>query len=208
MFSRIAVLLCALALASAAQAQALPKPKEFYFDQDKFAAPIVVAQGEGDALVDTLMKERERGRRAREATAQLAHIAFGEGRTDLGKTLYQQALSGVASDRGVGRGISWNLGWDLYRNGETQPALETWASLVSTSVGGPSWIPPTLALSLWKLDRKSEAVQWYAAAVRTEPQLWSSPANYPRLLPDWRDEDRAVLAEVLAAWQANPPAWP
>lgn len=207
MFSRIALLLCALALANAAQAQALPKPKEFYFDQDKFAAPIVVAQGEGDALVDTLMKERERGRRAREATAQLAHIAFGEGRTDLGKTLYQQALSDGQADRGIGRSISWNLGWDLYRSGETQAALQTWAPLLD-ALGGPSWIPPTMALVLWKLDRKGEALQWYAAAVRTEPQLWSSAANHPRLLPDWRDEDRAVLAEVLAAWQANPPTWP
>jgi hypothetical protein len=29
-----------------------------------------------------------------------------------------------------------------------------------------------------------------------------------RLLPDWRDEDRKRLAEVYAAWTANPPTWP
>lgn len=207
MFSRIAVFFCAVALANAAYAQALPKPKEFYFDQSKYAAPIVVAQGEGEALVDALVKERERGRRSRDATAQLAHIAFSEGRAELGKTLYQQALSDGQADRGIGRSISWNLGWDLYRNGEIRPALETWAPLLD-DLGGPSWIPPTMALVLWKLDRKGEAVQWYAAAVRTEPQLWSNATNYPRLLPGWRDEDRAALAEVLAAWQADPPTWP
>jgi hypothetical protein len=61
---------------------------------------------------------------------------------------------------------------------------------------------------LWSLDRKTEAVQWYAAAVRTEPNLWGDPTNYVTLLPDWREQDRRRLAEVYAAWQAAPPAWP
>jgi hypothetical protein len=65
-----------------------------------------------------------------------------------------------------------------------------------------------MALSLWSLNRKAEAVQWYAAAVRTEPGLWNDPANYPRLLPDWREQDRQRLIEVYNAWAANPPAWP
>jgi len=51
-------------------------------------------------------------------------------------------------------------------------------------------------------------VQWYAAAVRTEPNLWSDPANFARLLPAWNDSERSKLAEVHAAWQANPPSWP
>ena len=69
-------------------------------------------------------------------------------------------------------------------------------------------ITPTFALALWTLGRKDEAVQWYAAAVRTEPAQWSTPARYAALLPHWRDEERATLAEVQRAWAANPPAWP
>ena len=49
---------------------------------------------------------------------------------------------------------------------------------------------------------------WSAAAVRTEPGQWSDAANFAGLLPDWREEERATLAEVLAAWQDAPPAWP
>ena len=71
-----------------------------------------------------------------------------------------------------------------------------------------SWQPPTLALALWKLGRRQEAVAWYAAAVRTEPGQWSDAARFAELLPDWREEERATLAEVLAAWQDAPPAWP
>ena len=69
-------------------------------------------------------------------------------------------------------------------------------------------LPPTLALVLWDLDRKAEATQWYAAAVRTEPLLWGNPANFPTLLPGWSEPERKRLAEVFAAWQADPPAWP
>ena len=72
---------------------------------------------------------------------------------------------------------------------------------------GPAWLPPTLALGLWRLDRREEAVRWYAAAVRTEPQLWRSP-DLERLLPDWSAADREALAVVAAAWQAAPPPWP
>jgi hypothetical protein len=33
-------------------------------------------------------------------------------------------------------------------------------------------------------------------------------ANYAQLLPQWREDERASLAEVQQAWAAAPPAWP
>jgi tetratricopeptide (TPR) repeat protein len=191
-----------------AQAQNLPKPKEFYFDEDRAAAPVVAITGvEGDALIDQLMKARERGRKTVEATAQLAHVAIAGGRADLGGQLYQQALAGAQDGSHTWRSIRWNYGWDLYRQGQFQEALDQWIPLVG-AVGGASWVPPTLALALWKLDRKDEAVQWFGAAVRTEPTQWTDARNFAALLPDWRQEDRDTLAEVLGAWQVNPPTWP
>lgn len=197
-----------LAWSFTATAQNLPSPKEFYFDVDEHAAPIVVATGEGDALVEALVKERKgSGRRAIEATAQLAHVAYAQGRPELGAALYDQALQETDPNRSLGRDISWNYGWDLYRKGDYQQALECWVPLVSSSLGGPSWIPPTLALVLWQLDRKEEAIQWYAAAVRTEPMRWGTPNQYVTLLPAWSQADRDLLAQVQAAWAANPPAF-
>lgn len=205
----IALAMLLAGLGSAAHAQSLPTPKEFYFDEDKRAAPIAVVKGEGESLAAELVKERERGgRRALEATAQLAHVAYTDGRAELGKALYQQALTATQSDRSIGRSISWNYGWDLYRSGDSAGALGQWAELAGSSLGGPSWIPPTLALALWKLGRKDEAVRWYAAAVRTEPSQWAGTGQYAALLPDWSDDERATLAEVQTAWAANPPAWP
>lgn len=195
-------------LASAANAQTMVKPKEFYFDADATTARrIVVVEGEGEALAAGLVKARERGRRQIEATAQLAHVAISDNRVDLGKSLYEQALSASTGSSSVNRVVRWNYAWDLYRNGDFAQAFTLWNELAS-GFGSPAWLPPTMALSLWSLDRKADAVQWYAAAVRTEPGLWSDPANYPRLLPDWREQDRRRLVEVYNAWAAKPPAWP
>ncbi|MET0807859.1 MAG: tetratricopeptide repeat protein [Pseudoxanthomonas sp.] len=192
----------------AAQAQSLPKPKEFYFDPDAGTArKIVVVEGEGEVVAAELVKLRERGRKPLEATAQLAHVAMSDNRLELGKTLYAEALQTTQTKASIGRTIRWNYAWDLYRQGEIVPALTLWSELAN-GFGQPGWVPPTLALALWSADRKTEAVQWYAAAIRTEPNLWGNPANYASLLPDWREEDRKRLAEVYAAWTANPPAWP
>ena len=192
----------------AVQAQALPKPKEFYFDADTTTArKIVVVEGEGEALAEQLVKARERGRKQMEATAQLAHVAMSDNRAELGKSLYQQAVQGTQVSSSIGRSVRWNYAWDLYRNNEPQPALALWAELAG-GFGSPGWVPPTMARALWNLDRKQEAIQWYAAAVRTEPAQWGDPANFAALLPDWREQERQRLGEVHAAWQAAPPAWP
>ena len=194
--------------AFAAQAQALPKPKEFYFDGNADTARRIVAvEGEGEALAEQSLKARERGRKQVEATAQLAHIAMSGNRIELGKSLYAQALASVSDSSTLGRSLRWNYAWDLHHAGEIQAALEYWVEM-ARGYGQPAWLPPTLALSLWENDRKAEALQWYAAAVRTEPNLWGDPANFATLLPDWREQDRQRLAEVYSAWAAAPPVWP
>lgn len=208
MLFRISLAVALAAYAVVAQAQVLPKPKEFYFDESAdVTRRIVVVEGEGEALTEQLVKARERGRKQVEATAQLAHVAMSSDRVELGKSLYAQALASTQANSVIGRSVRWNYAWDLHRKGETKAAMELWAEL-ARGFGQPAWVPPTLALGLWQTERKAEALQWYAAAVRTEPTLWSDPANFARLLPEWSEEDRARLAQVYAAWAADPPAWP
>lgn len=192
----------------AAQAQELPKPKEFYFDEDASTTRAVVAvPGEGDAVVDKLASIVQRDSRAFEARAQLASIAFKGGRRELGEQLYQAALGGLSSSSQQARTVTWNYAWDLYRAGDTQQALTQWAGLINGRPSTPDWLPATLALALWKLDRRDEALQWYAAAVRTWPDRWSTADALQAQLSGWKDDERATLAEVQAAWQLNPPAW-
>lgn len=192
-----------------AQAQTVPGPKEFYFDADsQTTREIVALRGEGDAVIDRLAANVARKPTDVESRAQLARVAMRSGRTDLADELYRTALRNAASNQRLARQVGWNYGWDLYHAGDYPRALEQWQKLLGGWPATPSWQPPTLALVLWKLGRQAEAVAWYAAAVRTEPDLWNSSANFARLLPDWREEDRQALGEVHAAWQADPPSWP
>lgn len=194
---------------SIAAAQALPGPAEFYFDEDaSVTSPIVAIVGEDEATIEQLVRLMERGgRHADQAVAQLAHLSMASGRTDTGLALYARARGKAAEGSLRLRALLWNQGWDLYRAGQVDAALSTWTQAYANRIVHPSWVPPTFALALWKLDRRDEAVAWYAAAVRTHPDRWSNPAALPGLLPDWSEADRATVAEVLAAWRENPPAW-
>lgn len=194
----------------AAPAQGLPPIQEFYFDEDASTLlPIRVIEGSGDDLVRKLVRFAERdGRRADEAQAQLGGLLMDAGRTEEGKAMYRQVLARLDANNALRKPVLWHYGWALYRAGEPEAALAQWAELLAGRGVEPSWAPPTLALVLWTLDRRDEAVQWYAAAVRTWPGRWSGTAQYPQLLPDWREDERATLAEVQAAWSQQRPAWP
>lgn len=197
-----------LAAAGAVSGQELPRPVEFYFDADAQALrPVLVLKDRSDGAIDRLMRTIERRPAAALETAQLAHYAMEAGRHDLGRDLYARALARIDINNGLWRPVKWNLGWDLYRSGDYAGALDQWRELPARGVAA-SWVPPTFALALWKLGRRDEAVQWYAAAVRTEPTQWSTATRFAQLLPDWRDDERATLAEVQAVWAANPPRWP
>ena len=205
MHFRNLVLAAGLAATGSAGAQSLPSPAEFYFDADSAAKPVIAVKG--DDPVPRLLKAVERDPHARTEVAQLAHLALEGGQLETGQAYYERALRGLDLSSGLWRPIMWNYGWDLYRSGQHEAALQRWTELVAARGTKGAWVPPTLALALWTAGRRDEAVRWYAAAVRTEPQLWSQP-DLPRLLPDWRDAERAVLAEVQAQWSAHPPAWP
>ncbi|MGQ4660839.1 tetratricopeptide repeat protein [Lysobacter sp. F6437] len=204
------VVLAAAGRSAAAQDTTMaPLPaSEFYFDEEpRTTRPVVAIDGSGDPLAQKLLREIQRNPRARAETAQLAHMAMAGGRPQVGRELYGRAIAQLDINNALYRPVLWNYGWDLYRLGEYEAALAQWNLLLESRRVDAEWMPPTFALALWKLDRKAEAVQWYAAAVRTRPDRWRVRDQFSGLLPDWRDEDRAILAEVQQAWQADPPGW-
>lgn len=196
-----------LTAAGAVSGQEMPRLVEFYFDADASAMrPVLVLKDRSDTAIARLTRNLER-RPDTLSMAQLAHFAMESGRAELGRQLYARAIGQMNITDGLWRPVKWNYGWDLYRAGDVQGALNQWRDLASRGVDA-EWMPPTFAVALWKLDRRDEAVRWYAAAVRTEPARWTGTERFAQLLPQWRDDERAVLGEVHAAWAANPPAWP
>lgn len=209
MTPRILLLAALLAIPAGGLAQTMPRPAEFYFDADAHTVKPVVAINEtGEPAMQKLLAIIERKPRAHAEAAQLAHMAMQAGRTEVGRSLYQRALGGLSESNILWRPVMWNYGWDLYRAGDAQGALRQWHALLTARGITASWMPQTLALALWSVERKDEAVKWYAAAVRSEPDQWRGTARYAELLPDWSEAERATLAEVQAAWVENPPAWP
>jgi len=200
--------LALLLLPAVASAQTLPKPAEFYFDEDlRTARAVTAVEGDDEAAQQRLLRMIERNERgANEAQAQLAHIAMESGRGELGRALYGQLLDSLGRNT-LRNSVHWNYGWDLYRAGDAAGALGQWLAAAANRPQSPEWQPPTFALALWQLERRDEARAWYAAAVRTWPGRWTNP-DLAALLPGWREDERAVLADVHAAWAEDPPAWP
>src|SRR5690606_17825681 len=132
------ILACACALLAwlpfALAAQSLPKPAEFYFDEDEAVArAITVVEGRDEQAISQLIRLMERGgRNAERAAAQLAHLSMDTGRIDNGKALYARALQQAATNSAVALSIAWNQGWDLYRIGETEAALQQWIGAFSS----------------------------------------------------------------------------
>lgn len=210
-FFRVLALAACLAVAGPvlAQSAGLVPMSEFYFDADASTTrPIEAARGQGEALVERLAKAVARNPRDAAAAAHLAHVAMEGGRPQLGHELYGRALGLVDSSNRLYRPLRWNYGWDLYRTGDAQGALDQWKAVLDSRSVSASWMPPTFALVLWTLGRREEAVQWYAAAVRSEPSQWTTAERHAELLPDWRPAELETLAQVQQAWQEAPPAWP
>lgn len=197
-----------LGVSCTASAQALPQIREFYFDTDPAAAPMQAVDPALPDVVDQLARQRTRGRRVAEATVQLANIAAADGRQELAASLYTEVLEATPSNSVAGRSVRWNMGWFAFRKGDHALARRSWLDALDNVRGQPSWAPPTLALLSDAEGDRAEAVKWFAAAVRTEPQLWSDPANFERLLPTWTPAERQALAQIHQAWVAAPPAWP
>lgn len=199
---------CLLATGAAAAQSRLVPISEFYFAEEaRTTRPVVAIQGEGDALTEALLKAIGRSPRAQAETAQLAHVAMTGGRPELGIELYERVLRNLGTTDILYRPVLWNYGWDLLRNGDAEGALARWETLLKSRNVTADWMPTTFALALWQLDRKDEAVEWYAAAVRTHPDRWSTPDRFEELLPDWLPAERATLVKVQQAWQADPPQW-
>ena len=208
MKSRVLLAAALLAVAGVVSGQEMPRPVEFYFDADASAMrPVLVLKDRSTPAIERLIRQVERKPDGILEAAQFGHYAMDVGQTRAGLDGYSRAISRLDINNGLWRPIKWTYGWDLYRAGDAQGALAQWVELAGRGVAA-SWMPPTFAMALWKLGRRDEAVRWYAAAVRTEPTQWSTTDRHAQLLPQWRPEERATLAEVQAAWAANPPGWP
>lgn len=180
-----------------------PPPAERYTDPDPSAhAVIVVPRHKLD-----LMAQLDRLAQG-PADNWRAHVQRGferapRGQTDGMREDYAIALAQTEGRPADTRTVLWSYGWALQVNGKHAEALVEWRKAELAHGGRPFWVPYTYAVALWSANRKDEALAYYEAAVRSEPEKWSTEAGVARWTLHWGPLERGSIDEIHAAWSAR-----
>jgi tetratricopeptide (TPR) repeat protein len=182
-------------------AQSAVAPADEYVDQD--AAAIAFHPGPGRfanyrRAIDAHLRENPRNVTA---LAQRAYIHYATGYLEHGERDYSRALELASDDPVLQRRVLWSWGWSLWIAEQPQAALQQWQRAEKQHGGRPFWVPYTYALAYWQLEQRDLAVAFYAAAVRSDAR-WGSEAGFQEKTEHWRDSERAIGRELLAAWTA------
>jgi tetratricopeptide (TPR) repeat protein len=186
---------------------AVPFPAARYTDADSAAIAVHPRPGNKAAFRRTIDRRLQANPRDVLALTHRAHFHYLGGHPKEGQRDYERALSLTTPGSEAHRHVLWSWGWSLYDSGDAAQALEKWQTNVALANGHPYWVPYTFALAAWKLDRRADAIAWFEAAVRSNPQ-WGTAQGRAERTAQWRDEETAVLAEVVAAWEAATKATP
>lgn len=128
------------------------------------------------------------------------HAQGGDG--DAAELDFAMAASYAAGRSDVMRHVYWSWGWARLALGAPREALAHWQNAARLHGGAPFWLPYTNAIGLWRLDQRELALAWFAAAVRSKPEL-ATREGVDALGSTWQDDERRTLEDVQAAWSAK-----
>lgn len=140
----------------------------------------------------------------RDANALLhrAYLHYAGGHAQEGNRDFERALALAGPGTEAHRRTLWSWGWSLFQAGDPAQALEKWNASAAQAPRPPSWFPYTVALAHWKLDQRDDALAWFDAAVRSDPQ-WGDAQGRAERSSRWREAEKVVFAELVAAWEAR-----
>lgn len=99
------------------------------------------------------------------------------------------------------RHAHWGYGWALFMSGEYDRALAQWQQAASLHGGNPSWVPTTIAAGLWYSGQRDRAVDYWRAAVRSDPDTWGTTRGLERAIADWPPNRKLAAQSVHAEWK-------
>lgn len=129
------------------------------------------------------------------------HAQGGNG--DAAELDFAMAASYAAGRADVMRHVYWSWGWARLALGAPREALAHWQNAARLHGGAPFWLPYTNAIGLWRMDQRELALAWFAAAVRSKPEL-ATREGVDALATSWQDDERRTLEEVFDAYAARP----
>lgn len=197
----LALLLAGSAAAAVAQDTSLPQPAEAYgMDDPAAVAPKRIDANDnlGKQTLDQILQYDPENVNAR---IQNAELLIARGMRQRGLDEYVYALRLAESDPVKLRTVYWNYGWALFRVGEARGAITQWQQAERMHGGTPIWVPTTYAVGLWNAGEKDRALQFYKAAVTSNPRRWGEAAGLKESTANWGPAEKAAIEAVYAAWR-------
>jgi hypothetical protein len=69
--------------------------------------------------------------------------------------------------------------------------------------GNPLWAPTTYAIGLWAAGEKDKAVEFYKAAVRSNPRRYGTASGLAETTRGWDPDQRQTIEAVYTAWRES-----
>jgi tetratricopeptide (TPR) repeat protein len=202
LWSGLAALLFSCA-AAAADTTPLPPPAARYVDEDPAATAIVLVNPSRSDVMQRLDQLVREPKNAWKARAQRGFLYGIRGEREKLDRDYSAAAEKLPDDPYAPRILAWQHGWALFEAGDYAAALARWQEAERAHGGHPSWVPYTFAVALWRMDRREEALAYYAAAVRSAPERWGSKAGLASITTKWHKPELEAAEALLEAWTAS-----
>lgn len=184
-------------------AERLPLPVDSYRDSD-IAADIEALNPASDSAQEQVLNALlEQSPDDVALLAQRGLYRYRQGRNDEGEADFRQALPLANAGSVEARLIRWTYGWAQLSAGNLADALASWQEAESLHGGHPYWVPYTYAVVLWLMDEQAAAIDYYDAAVRSDPDTWGSKRGMTDATRHWQELARSAIQGLFAAWQAQ-----
>lgn len=180
----------------------VPPPAPRYMQLDAAARALKSPSGSRGAVRSRLNAALARNPRNASLLIDRAFFLFSGGDKNEAERDYARAMTLVPADDELVRRALWAWGWSLFNGGDDARALEKWQKAAEHHGGQPYWVPYTYPLALWRMGQKELALDYFHAAVASEPS-WGNPAGFAENTRHWQDVERNTGSEVLQAWIAR-----
>lgn len=192
------------ALCAVAQAQdPFPPPAALYADNDPAAVrpdPLDPRDRDARRQLDQVLKSNPGNVPARVLDAW---NLFERGNRGRATQAFEDAIKTAPPGSLPLRHAHWNYGWALFASADNAGALSHWRTAADLHGGHPTWVPTTLAIGLWLTGHTDRAIEYYAAAVASDPDRWGEVTGVAEATRDWSANEKLAIEAVQAAWRSR-----
>lgn len=192
-------------MAKATDAVVLPRPESavVYRDRDPAALYYAAPPGRNAQFRRNLNAHIRANPRNAAALIQRAFLHHASGDIEEGDRDFIRVIEITADDPLLRRRALWSLGWSAFNRDEPRQAMAFWQQAADTYDGRPGWLPYSMAVAAWTAGDEALALDWYDAAVRSDPQ-WRQAEGVESRTLRWKPREREVVQWVFKAWSMRP----